>query len=434
MLKGLGIDDQIHYWFISGDQTATIEWETVLAEKLDEEALKQAVLTAMRIHTNFRSHPVIVDGRVKVSTDDDVKQAPVFAESSMPRQLGTAETNGYLFYVSFSGRKLFLRLFHGLADGRASFAFLSTVLGAYVKEKEDMPVDLPEPDSLDTVPVTEKILKEYAGSAPVGRFDSNEHADQLFRLPVDQFVIGERKWRVFEIDVPLAPLLSVSRRSESSVVPVLEAIAGYALRKNYDVGDKIINAYTPVDMRSVFGLKSGGNGSTSVAVPYRGKIDKYDLKDRFMIMRSVLDVQIQPENIYSGVLRMAGLFAKVDSQPYPIETIVSALRQQGRIGWGTPYTYGLSYPGKICFPKQVEPFVDSIVVSVSGGSFPLMIEACEYKGIIRMICTQLFESDEVAKIIYEEIKSIIPGTFFVDRGIKTYDRMDLEKIEHSGQG
>ena len=46
-----------------------------------------------------------------------------------------------------------------------------------------------------------------------------------------------------------------------------------------------------------------------------------------------------------------------------MESIVSVLKQKGQIGGLTPYTYGLSYPGKICFPKQVEAFVDFVAVN-----------------------------------------------------------------------
>lgn len=431
MLRESGIDDQLHYWFLSGDQTTTIEWELVLAREVNEEALNQAVLRAMQIHTNFRSHPIIVGGRVKVSIDD-VKQVPVFAESGSMRQFGTAQTKGYLFYFSFSGHKLFLRLFHGLSDGRGSLAFLTTVLAAYAEKELGVAVDTPVQENIDAAPVTERILEEYAGCTPAGRFDAKEYVDEVFHLPVEPYSAGERKWRVFEIDLPLAPLLTAARSSESSIVPALEVIIGNAIRRNYDVEDKIITGYTPVDMRPVFHLNSGSNASTSVAIPYREKLDHYDLRERFMLMRSILDLQIQPENIYTGLLNLAGLYKKVNSQPYPIEGIVSALKQNGPLSKVSPYTYGLSYPGKISFPKQVESLVDAIVVSVSGCSFPLMMEACEYKGTIRIMLTQIFDRDEAARIIYEEIAGIIPEAAFIDRGVKNYDRMDLETLEHIG--
>ena len=202
--------------------------------------------------------------------------------------------------------------------------------------------------------------------------------DDVFRLSVERFNEGERKWMMFEIDVPLAPLLSASKCSESSIVPVLETMIGNAIRRNYNVGDKTIIGYTPVDMRSVFRVKTGSNDSTTVAIPYRPVMDKYDLSKRYMFMRSILDIQIQPENINIGLLDLTEKYRKVDSQPYPIESIVPVVKKKSvRVGGMTPYTYGLLYPGKISFPNQVEPFVDSIAISVSGCSSPLMIEACE---------------------------------------------------------
>lgn len=197
------------------------------------------------------------------------------------------------------------------------------------------------------------------------------------------------------------------------------------------MGDKIIITYTPVDMRQVFGVETGSNGSTTVAVPYRPVMDKYDLGRRFMMMKSILNLQIQPENISTGLINLAEVYRKVNSQPYPIEIIVPAVKKdRAQREAMTSYTYGMSYPGKICFPEPVEPLVKSVVVSVSATSFPLMIEACEYKGIIRMMITQLFDSDETAKIIFKEISDLIPGTVFIDRGIKVYDRLDLEALEH----
>lgn len=55
----------------------------------------------------------------------------------------------------------------------------------------------------------------------------------------------------------------------------------------------------------------------------------------------------------------------------------------------------------------------------------------DYNGqSVRMMVTQVFESDETARVIFEEIADAIPGTEFIDRGIKIYDRLDFEKLEH----
>ncbi len=71
MFRDVSIDSQLYYWFISGDQTSTVEWEVVLKEEVDEAALETAVADVMSIFVNFRSHPVIIYGRLKISGEGE---------------------------------------------------------------------------------------------------------------------------------------------------------------------------------------------------------------------------------------------------------------------------------------------------------------------------------------------------------------------------
>ena len=100
-LRELGIDNQLHYWFVSGDQTSTIEWEIILQQEADEAALVRAVRSAMQIHTHFRSHPVIVNGRVRAAVKKEIAAVPVFPLDNTLRQLGTPS---FVFLWSGSGR------------------------------------------------------------------------------------------------------------------------------------------------------------------------------------------------------------------------------------------------------------------------------------------------------------------------------------------
>ena len=91
----------------------------------------------------------------------------------------------------------------------------------------------------------------------------------------------------------------------------------------------------------------------------------------------------------------------------------------------------VKYGGNAMINEQLKQQVmEDIVLLWLIGVRVVLIEACEYRGTIRMIVTQIFESDEVARTIYEEIAGLIPGTVFTDRGNKIYDRLDLETIEH----
>ena len=81
MFRDVSIDSQLYYWFISGDQTSTVEWEVVLKEEVDEAALKTAVADVMSIFVNFRSHPVILNGRLKISGEGEGTLLEVCIES-----------------------------------------------------------------------------------------------------------------------------------------------------------------------------------------------------------------------------------------------------------------------------------------------------------------------------------------------------------------
>lgn len=81
MFRDVSIDSQLYYWFISGDQTSTVEWEVVLKEEVDEAALKTAVADVMSIFVNFRSHPVIINGRLKISGEGERTLLEVYIES-----------------------------------------------------------------------------------------------------------------------------------------------------------------------------------------------------------------------------------------------------------------------------------------------------------------------------------------------------------------
>ncbi len=431
MLRNLGAIDQMCYWFSSGNQTSTVNLEVVLREDVDEEILKDAVMRAMQTRSVFRSHPVIVEGRVKVSIDADVMKVPVFAASDKTRKIGTADTYGYLFYFSVQKNELTFHMFHGLTDGMPSLEFLTMVVNYYFQKAKGIHFDPPEPDSPDEFMILDYVMEKSANDNSIGRFEPEEHADEVFHLQEEQFEESACKWRVFEIDVPLLPLLTLTKSKGTSVVPMFEAIIGNAIRKHYVVGDKMIVCFTPVDMRRIFGCDTKHNGSSVVMLPYRAMMDGLDIDKRALLLRRILEFQIRPGNIRDGLKRTCIPYWQAESQPYPIEQIVPMIKwMKVRKKYMPPNTYGLSYAGNVSFLEQVEPYVVSAKANVSGGEVPFMIAAIESKGVVRLMISQSFGDDGLTKTIYREMRDVIPETEFIDCGIRKYDRLDLEDLEH----
>lgn len=423
-------DKYYYYWVAPGGRAPIVEWEVILSQDVDEAALRRALVAALRAHTNFRTHPVIVGGRPQHELLDvaAVPDVPVFEDDGTVRRMGTADTFGYLFYVAWQGRRVALRYFHSIADGRGGLAFMCTLLRACLREMGLVECELPAPDSSNTQPTFERILERMEGAPALGKFDPKRH--DIFSMPVERYPREGSLQRMLEIDVPLVPLLSLAKRSESSVVPVLQALVGRALHETYDVGERAIVGYTSIDTRRVFGLETGGNAATHFSVPYVAKLNRYDLPKRAMVLRAALDLQTLPENIATEIsLNMAGV-AEGEETPYPVEAITAAIEESVLKDSNGMYSYALSYPGKVILPDEVVPYVDEVRTSVSAYNLPFSIEACEYKGIIRMVFTQNYEDDGPVRAIFREIAREVPGTEFVDKGTRMYDELRLEDLEH----
>ncbi|MBO7674300.1 MAG: hypothetical protein J6S63_04760, partial [Atopobiaceae bacterium] len=119
-----------------------------------------------------------------------------------------------------------------------------------------------------------------------------------------------------------------------------------------------------------------------------------------------------------------------EATPYPVEAITASIEDSVIQNSNAIYTYAISYPGKVSLPAEVEPYVDEVRTSVSAYTLPFSIEACEYRGTVRMVFTQNFADDGPVRTIYEQILREVPGTAFVDKGVRNYDELRLDDLDH----
>ena len=413
--------DETFYWSRSGKRATVIEAECELTQSVRPEELRAAVLSALRVHRNFRARPVIVGRRFLVDTSE-VEQVTVVSEDAQPRNL-IKDTEGLMLYASYGESRFTLHVFHGLGDMRSICAFLHTVLSFYCHTNDNSQLAA---DSMDTFPCHEHILEGGAPGEPEGKFVPQEH--DIFHLPERLFSTRTTRQHIIDIDVPLAPLLAFARESGSSVVPALNAVIGRAIRQRYDVGQKEIVCYTPKDLRPVFHFETGGNGAIPFSLPYTAETDRLPVGERARRLRTELNVQIRPANLYATVAQLRVDFDKIFSAPMPIRLTSPQVVKNGRKKDSAINTYGISYAGHLDFGDVIAQQVKTVGVSAGSYSYPLWIVACEYKGIIRMRLVQSFKSDRLATAIHQELTALFPGTTYTDRGCHDFDSFPLSSV------
>jgi hypothetical protein len=420
-MKKLFFFDETFYWGRSGKRATVIEVECELTQNVRPEELRAAVLSALRVHRNFRARPVIVGRRFLVETSE-VEQVTVVSEDGQPRRLGTKETESLMLYASYGEKRFTLHVFHGLADMRSICAFLNTVLKFYCGMDEN----LPAADSMDTFPCHEHILQGGAPGEPEGKFIPQEH--DIFHLPEKLFSSRTTRQRIIDIDLPLATVLAFARENGSSVVPALNAVIGRVIHQCYDVGQKEIVCYVPADLRPVFHFESGGNGAIPFSLPYTAETDRLPLGERARRLRMELNVQTRPENLYATVAGLRSSFDRIFSAPMPIRLTSPKVVKSGRKKDAAFNTYGISYAGHLDFGEAAAQQVQTVGVSAGSYSYPLWIVACEYKGVIRMRLVQAFKSDRLAIAIHKELAALFPGTTYTDRGCHDFDSFPLASV------
>ena len=422
-MKELYFFDETFYWGRSGRRATVIKAECELTQDVRPDELRAAVVSALRVHRNFRARPVIVGRRFLVE-DSEAEQVAVVSEADgLPRNVGTKETGGLMLYVSYGERRFTLHVFHGLADMRSICGFLGTVLRFYCQAGGD---NLPAADSIDTFPCHEYILGGGAPGEPEGKFIPQEH--DIFHLPERLFSTRTTRQHIIDIDVPLAPLLAFARESGSSVVPALNAVIGRAIRQRYDVGQKEIVCYTPKDLRPVFHFETGGNGAIPFSLPYTAETDRLPLGERARRLREEMMVQTRPANLYAAVAQWRADFDQIFAVPLPVTKVSPMVVKSRRQNDSAFCTYGISYAGHLDFGDAIARQVQAVGVSAGSYSYPLWIIACEYKGILRMRLVQSFESDRLATVIHQELAALFSGTAYTDRGHHDFDSFPLGSV------
>ncbi len=418
---------KVFYYSMAGRHAYTGTLIATLTRPVQLHALHQAVKNAMIAQPYYQSHPVKKGNDIFVVRRPP-GQVPVFEETNSGRAYGSDETYGYLFYVTYCGRDIYLRTYHGLADGRGMFLFLQKLLEYYFKElgfdvkTGDSTMD---PEELDSHDAFAEFLKLTEGLEPFGQYEAKD----VFVLPEHLYPDECCEYRLLEIETALSPMLAMSKRFETSPVPLMQALVGEAIHKVYDVGKRPVVAYTPIDLRGRIGLESGGNASTAVKVPYYPRMGEMDLEFRSSALRASLELQAQMENLRLYAAGTYNLVQGLQGKDVPPETIYAAMSGQITQGFRKGNTYLISYVGQTPVDEAIVSQVEAIRVYADPYNVPLSIDVVEHKGVMRLSFATFFDDTRVVEEIFERIRTSISWTHLLDRGMVREDSLDLGTLE-----
>ncbi|MDO5435803.1 MAG: phosphopantetheine-binding protein, partial [Clostridia bacterium] len=158
-----------------------------------------------------------------------------------------AETQAYLFSVSYFADTVRITVSHGLTDGAGAKTLLRVLLEHYLRLKGDIAGSGMKQNKLCDYSDPEAYLEQLP--VPARRFPFNVPKTPLF---TDDEVDNDDQ-KVSVISFSMQTAMKLARQAEGSVQAILSLILGAAIRDASHGEKKEITVTCPMDMRSRFG-------------------------------------------------------------------------------------------------------------------------------------------------------------------------------------
>ncbi len=376
-----------------------------LDDAIDADILKEAVKKAIKCHYFFGLKPVLDDKGI-VWFEENNAEPQIFYDDGTPRNLGSDETNGYLFRVLYKDNCISVSDMHALSDGRGLYAFLGTLLYEYYilsGQKIDPEGCVLTEEGADDQGVKARLLDEIPrGLKPDGIYIPKD----VFIIPEERTLIESVDTKVFSVEFGSQDLLSFAGENGGTPATIIMTLMSDLLYEIYDVGNREISASLPVDMRRFFSDKALSNYCCSATVPFRKELTDRTFKEKVLAVREELKIQTRKENLIAGLYPLLETQDIVRSQPLTdSEVFAHQIHKRAQKEKTTaPYTYILTNVGRFPFPQGVLDRITGIsMYAPNTGGSPLL-GLFTLGGRMLLYFYQNFETDALPEGMVRKLK------------------------------
>lgn len=416
--------NEAFYYGFSGKKTMDMQVNIKVDHEVNVNALDRAVKNIVFRYPHLRKKLIVDQENIFYVENDKIPE--VYRWDTENCLLGTKETGYFLFRVMYRQDEIILSIHHGVTDGKGIIEIIKALLSDYVRYRNGQEAD--KLIELEDALKIEDIYEKYGDmkQTPVYIYQNKG----AFAIPEDYYSNDEVFCKKFKIKCSIKDLLKVSKRSQSTPVPVLAVIISEAIQSLYDVGEKAIIGYVPVNLRPIFHSETLSNASIAIALPYDSRLNGKDMDLKCTILRGIMDLQIQKENFVYRMGKQVEMGRKRKEMKIPAEMKQKIYVDKLTKSSQSLYTYLLTYIGKVGFLEEVEQAVKEISFNLPAYLIPLTICASADENTMILNCTQNFKTDIVIKKIVEVMEEKKIYASYEDLGEMRTEALEFEKLPH----
>ena len=373
-LEKIGTADRMMFYCSSSDENSYVnQANLVLKEAVQPDALKAAIKSALKIFRNFKMRLVVEDEILFYAEHD--AELPVFPEEGKLYRLGTADTNHYLFRMTYKEKELILSYFHGVSDAIGASMFIAVTLDEYYKtidaayaerytesmEKRLEIVDIPDP------------FAEYAAHRLLPLTLPNTRKVFSVQGKVEESKSYEAQKYV--LSVPQKQVMTFAKENKTTPVAFFITALANAIGRSHNIGKKEhVICMLPANLRTIYGANTCRNFSHIVTLPFKKEYEKLSFSEQCVSMRADLKTVTSKKNMSVALQQQVLIGGFLENNKKPL---IERSRQMLRAfmeGASSMCTYEISYLGSIFLPDGLKEKVESMSYSHRGCSgFPWIL-------------------------------------------------------------
>ena len=408
-MRDIGVTNSQFFYICSGEKSATASYIYTLDRKVEPDILRNAVRQIIKRYHYFRLRPY-VDSKGGLYFEDNNEEPDVYSDDGAVFNLGTDETNGYMFRVLYRDNNIRVMAFHGMADGRGINAFGMSVVYQYLTlcgekiDPEGMITTLDTP--VDETETDDFIKSCTEGAKRVGEASGKYLAHDMFVTPEERVHFGTTKSRKIKVSWKVQELIDLSHKLGGTPVTVMTAVIGMAMHNIYDMNDKIMMPNVPVDMRPLLKSKAQSNFTTNVPLPYPSDYVKLPVKEQVAKLKEMLKVQTRPENLLSGMGPFEQFINEVTKAPLNDKQALDELHENMAEASKSGATFLLTNVGVFRVPKDMQQFVLDFDGIAPNMEYSPVYALMSMGDTGRLIICQNYDSVELPKEIVRVLETL----------------------------
>ncbi len=303
---------------------------------------------------------------------------PVFpGDGTTVRAMGTDDTNGYLFCITYKDDTIHADWFHSLADGIGFLAFLKSLLYHYFRI---LGLSV-EADGIRTSDTEFEAEEAEDAVMKIDLADGNGYPRvPAFRVP-GVTTQGDPEDTVVQIRLPFSKFHGIVKDYQASPVTFICPLFSSAVREKHCTAEeeRPVIASVPVNLRPYFPSKTTRCFIAGAGIPYDQKMANLSFGDILDIEKGLLDFQTQAHELARDAKRTAVETLQLLDADLPIEEKCSLVRASIE-QTSKQTTYVITNMGRVDLPFSLEQHVKELYPCLPTAVNPFTLALVSYRG------------------------------------------------------